>query len=508
MAGFQLKAAVVRSGEKRIQQLYQRNFQICPIELQELFSGKTQEFEDAGLQEIKETDVIMGRLPATLFTEAQEAFYEKFLTELIERYRPRAFVFSFAKKLEKIIQRGLLETLRSQYRIEQKLLDSRKCTGAPVQDARIYLVGLRLDMEEFRFTDQTYGPDRKLQSFLQKESELRQENVPGEKREGQDPSGLYLYKKGNYVPADFAAFSYRYRPLVSVEGRTRMLSNRELARLKGFPDGFFLDNNWSEWIHRRICDSVHVQTAYQVFAQLYRTLMGQTAPVPCRIPVNKREYQKPARIETEENTTEQLPQEKKKRIFLSYCHNESELADLIEERLLKYIRNDFYISRDVRDVGYRESFRSFMQSVREHEFVIMLISDSYLKSINCMYEMTEVFQDHAYEKKLLFIVLQDTDAQYCGNPPKNRIGAQIYDLKKMEEYLLYWQKKEKEERESIDKIADPVLTGMYVEELKKIQTFKLKLEDFFGYLRDSRGLPLSEHFQSEFAEIRQILYKG
>lgn len=510
MAGFRIKSAAVCNGEKRLKKLYHINFNLEPVELPSPFADRDSIGDFASQAE--STDIIVGRLPASLFADGQNnllsIYYEKVIKQLLWEKTPRAFVFSFAKKLENTLKNYILDNFSETYRVYCQLLDSREITGAPVQDRKIYMVGIRKDIgAEFGFSRKPYGSVSKIQSFLQREGEELLYRINEEDMQLQHEADLYIYKKGTYIPGDHLVYSYIKRPLVHSASGIRKISNREMARTKGFPDEFFLDNNWSEWVYRRICDSVNVLTAYQVFEQLQRVLRDSVGFVPKRQSVSIIEPRKSLSEETTEKTEETFrPEVPQKRIFLSYCHNEREIADLIENRLMTHIKDDFYISRDVRDVGYRESFRSFMRSVRDHEFVIMLISDSYIKSVNCMYEMTEIFKDPAYGKKLLFIVLQDQDQQYCRNEAKNRIGAQIYDLKKIEEYLLYWQKREKEVSDTIQRIGDPVLTGNHVEELKKIQTFKLNLEDFFRYLRDSRGLALHEHIESDFLEIRRLLY--
>lgn len=41
-----------------------------------------------------------------------------------------------------------------------------------------------------------------------------------------------------------------------------------------------------------------------------------------------------------------------------------------------------------------------MQSIVNMDYVVFLISDSYLKSANCMYEVLEVMKDKNYKEKI------------------------------------------------------------------------------------------------------------
>ena len=41
-----------------------------------------------------------------------------------------------------------------------------------------------------------------------------------------------------------------------------------------------------------------------------------------------------------------------------------------------------------------------MQSIPKMDYMILLISDAYLKSANCMYEVLEVMRDRQYQDKI------------------------------------------------------------------------------------------------------------
>lgn len=83
---------------------------------------------------------------------------------------------------------------------------------------------------------------------------------------------------------------------------------------------------------------------------------------------------------------------------MSYCQKDADVADCLENSMAPCIYNKAKISRDIRDVEYHESFKRFMQSIEKHDYVITIISDNYLKSRNCMFEMLEVVKDSDFSK--------------------------------------------------------------------------------------------------------------
>ncbi len=71
-------------------------------------------------------------------------------------------------------------------------------------------------------------------------------------------------------------------------------------------------------------------------------------------------------------------------IFLSYCRKDDKVADDIYD----YFRENHNITlhRDKIDIKNWESIKAYMQSLNDMEYIILIISENYLKSSNCMYE--------------------------------------------------------------------------------------------------------------------------
>lgn len=78
-------------------------------------------------------------------------------------------------------------------------------------------------------------------------------------------------------------------------------------------------------------------------------------------------------------------------IFLSYCWNDSNTADEIYNQLT--IDSQITLHRDKLDIRHWGSIKEYMQSIPDMDYTILLISDAYLKSSNCMYEVLEVMRD-------------------------------------------------------------------------------------------------------------------
>jgi len=198
-------------------------------------------------------------------------------------------------------------------------------------------------------------------------------------------------------------------------------------------------------------------------------------------------------------------EEQEKTLFLSYCQKDSDIANLIETGLAPHINGKAKISRDIRDVEYHESFKKFMQTIETHDFVIMIVSDHYLKSRNCMFEVLEVIKDSQFQKKLTFIILSDGDIQYYQDQNMPSIGAKVYSLEGQTAYSLYWTKIEKELQEQIEALGDPTRAIHQIKEKRIVQRILLDLPEFMEFIKDAKGIPLSEHVDSGFKDIIKFL---
>lgn len=204
-----------------------------------------------------------------------------------------------------------------------------------------------------------------------------------------------------------------------------------------------------------------------------------------------------------DDTTDSNSQEKT--LFLSYCQKDSAIADLLENKLQANIEGKARISRDIRDVEYHESFKRFMQTIETHDFVIMIISDNYLKSRNCMFEVLEVIKDSQFQKKLAFIVLSDSDTQYYNDQTVGNIGADVYSSDGQTSYSLYWANAEKDLQAQIEALGDPTRALYQIKEKRIVQKILLDLPEFMEFIKDVRGIPLTEHINNNFQDILKFM---
>ena len=174
---------------------------------------------------------------------------------------------------------------------------------------------------------------------------------------------------------------------------------------------------------------------------------------------------------------------KKPKIFLSYSHKNKEIADRVDKF---FISKNIRLTRDVRDAPAYSSLKKFMDTIRDHDYEILLIRDAYLKSTNCMYEVIQFIQERNYIDRTFPIVIDNE--------------ATIFDQSKHSKYIHYWQTKYKE-------LGDEIKTLQYTgssplhKELDKIDKIQSNIGEFLNKIADLKCFPLDELESTNYKAI-------
>ena len=113
------------------------------------------------------------------------------------------------------------------------------------------------------------------------------------------------------------------------------------------------------------------------------------------------------------------------KLFLSYAWTDQKYADQVDSDLTKI---GIDVIRDVRDLEDNKSLKEFMaNAIKQSRYVVILLSDSYLKSKNCMYEALRLYQQDDYLDKIISVVLSD--------------ACYIYDPIERTQVVKYWIEK-------------------------------------------------------------------
>lgn len=162
-----------------------------------------------------------------------------------------------------------------------------------------------------------------------------------------------------------------------------------------------------------------------------------------------------------------------KTIFLSYSWQDVETADRIDKHLSGL--SGVTVKRDVRDIGSWKSIREFMEGIRQQDYAVLIVSDSYLKSKNCMFEVTEMMKEREYADRIFPAVLE----------------TGIYDLLTRTEYIRHWQR-ECDKLEAVVRELGPAYAVEVAADLRRYKNIAFSVGAFLDIVADRNNPDIQE----------------
>ncbi len=201
----------------------------------------------------------------------------------------------------------------------------------------------------------------------------------------------------------------------------------------------------------------------------------------------------------------QLSEVRPVKLFISYNHLVSELADILETNLHYHFSFKVEINRDTQ-LGYRDSIEDFMRSIKQNNLIISLISNSYLQSEACMYEISELMKDDNYIDRLAYIIIGKDDSKFF--PQETQIDnliPQIYGSERFK-YIEYWTEKHKKYQAQFEKLSGNLsgTTGLH-KTINRVDTILKNVDQFIEILNELKGQDFSTMQKNQFHDIHQMI---
>lgn len=160
-------------------------------------------------------------------------------------------------------------------------------------------------------------------------------------------------------------------------------------------------------------------------------------------------------------------------VFLSYCHKNNIIANSIYDYFM--MNRNLELRRDIIDIKPWGSIKEYMQSICYADYVILLISDEYLKSVNCMYEVLEVMRNKNYRNKIFPVV----------------IDLEIYKPISRAGYVKYWENEFYNLKAVLDEINVQNI-GKLNKDLKLCQEISSNIAEFLEVISDMNNPQVSD----------------
>ena len=178
-------------------------------------------------------------------------------------------------------------------------------------------------------------------------------------------------------------------------------------------------------------------------------------------------------------------------VFISYAwQGESEkIAVEIEQ---EFCDRGMKVIRDKTFLGYTGRIKEFMEKIGQGQYIILVISDRYLKSENCLYELLQINKAGNFNERIFPLILDD---------------AGIAKAKDRLDYAHYWEQEidQLEAKIKAGSLAD--LHGIY-EDLDLYADIRRNLDGLTAILKDINALDIEAHREKGYDKLfRAIITK-
>ncbi|MCZ8359898.1 MAG: HEAT repeat domain-containing protein [Microcystis sp. LE19-388.1G] len=179
-----------------------------------------------------------------------------------------------------------------------------------------------------------------------------------------------------------------------------------------------------------------------------------------------------------------LSQPMNQQVYISYNWQEDS-NEMANQLVQAFAAKGIEIIRDKTHTTYKDSIKNFMRQIGQGKCVVAVISDRYLKSENCMFELVEIARNGDFYKRIFPIILPD---------------ARIYKDFERIDYLKYWED-EKAKLQAKYKQIDLAKTNSIMATLNLYDEIRDNIDNLTNILKDMNTLNIDLHRQSEFAAM-------
>jgi hypothetical protein len=175
------------------------------------------------------------------------------------------------------------------------------------------------------------------------------------------------------------------------------------------------------------------------------------------------------------------------KIFLSYSWSNKEEANKIDNF---FKSKGIILLRDIRDINFKDDIKKFMENIKSCDFVISLISDKYLKSVNCMYETLQLIKDENYKNRILPVIY---------NGEEN--NSNIYSSRGRLSYIKFWT----EEFKNLSNDMEDVSPDDSIEIAKDLKLYKAIKGDIGAFLSELANMKNETFVDLEKNQFKELI---
>ncbi|SHK99066.1 DNA cytosine methyltransferase [Hespellia stercorisuis] len=270
-AGYGIKAIYIDEKEKGSIKVYKDNWN------EQIFEVNWSEYR---ISDMEDADIYAGKIRFVGFSSAGRGNRKvenisqdvvKAL-EILNFKRPKEFMF----RCNRISDRD--ESFRHfctgvktlGYQIGFNTVDINYLTGLPVKEKEYFIYGSLIKTDfNLKLLKETDSLNHMVKDIIEKDhidDEWYYRLTPRYRIhiEGVVFPKVLCWNNNQYEEVEYVSWNPRMIPLVAVDNEVRKITHREVARLKGIPDNYYLDVSSKSWLYQKLMYSSNVLAIQQI----------------------------------------------------------------------------------------------------------------------------------------------------------------------------------------------------------------------------------------------------
>ena len=172
------------------------------------------------------------------------------------------------------------------------------------------------------------------------------------------------------------------------------------------------------------------------------------------------------------------------KVFISYSWKDKDSVVKIDKDLGAI---GLSLIRDIRDIKDYDNLKLYMKRIKSADYAIIVLSDSFLKSPNCLFEIIELMRDDDYSEKMIPIVLTSDKINLFS--PK----AKIY-------YKNYWIDEYEKLEEKTKRFSPEEFEGT-VADFKLFRDIRNNIGGFLSEIQYKKSISLQSLINSNYKSL-------
>lgn len=180
-------------------------------------------------------------------------------------------------------------------------------------------------------------------------------------------------------------------------------------------------------------------------------------------------------------------------VFISYSWGAEKKHPLVDELLAALKEKGIEVKRDSSEIHYGDSIRAYMDELAAGGAIILVLSEEYFKSQNCMYELREIYLNNRKEfrQRIFPVVLQ---------------GTKFHKTIDRIPYIRHWEEETEKLNAALGTVARENIGAVSHNELRDYADFRRMIDELLALISDMNHLTEEEHLKTGFSALIERMF--